>query len=128
MTGDEDTTNVASTPGPAIAPSPDAEPPPAVAPTPPRVSVRGAVMKGVRDAGDPLYKFLELIGGHLILIARAFSWLVRPPFRMQNYMDAAEYIGFGSLPIVLLVGASTGMVLSLQSVNAFRQFGLESFS
>jgi phospholipid/cholesterol/gamma-HCH transport system permease protein len=39
-----------------------------------------------------------------------------------------EYIGFGSLPIVLLVGAFTGMVMSLQSVNAFRQFGLESFS
>jgi phospholipid/cholesterol/gamma-HCH transport system permease protein len=32
------------------------------------------------------------------------------------------------LPIVLLVGAFTGMVMSLQSVNAFRQFGLESFA
>jgi phospholipid/cholesterol/gamma-HCH transport system permease protein len=29
---------------------------------------------------------------------------------------------------VLLVGMFTGMVMSLQSVNAFRQFGLESFS
>jgi phospholipid/cholesterol/gamma-HCH transport system permease protein len=29
---------------------------------------------------------------------------------------------------VLLVGAFTGMVMSLQSVNAFRQFGLEAFS
>jgi phospholipid/cholesterol/gamma-HCH transport system permease protein len=126
VTGEEDTTNVAA-PGPAIAPSPDAEPP-AAAPELPRATVRSAVMKGVRDAGSPVYKFLELIGGHLILIARAFSWLVRPPFRMQNYMDAAEYIGFGSLPIVLLVGAFTGMVMSLQSVNAFRQFGLESFA
>jgi phospholipid/cholesterol/gamma-HCH transport system permease protein len=39
-----------------------------------------------------------------------------------------EYIGFGSLPIILLVGAFTGAVMSLQSVNAFRQFGLESFA
>jgi phospholipid/cholesterol/gamma-HCH transport system permease protein len=31
-------------------------------------------------------------------------------------------------PIVVLVGAFTGMVMSLQSVHAFRQFGLESFS
>jgi phospholipid/cholesterol/gamma-HCH transport system permease protein len=38
------------------------------------------------------------------------------------------YFGFGSLPFVLLVGAFTGMVMSLQSVNAFRQFGLESFA
>jgi len=37
-------------------------------------------------------------------------------------------IGFGSLPIVLLVGGFTGMVMSLQSVYAFRQFGLESFA
>src|SRR2546428_761732 len=34
----------------------------------------------------------------------------------------------GSLPIVLLVGAFTGLVTSLQSVVAFSQFGLESFS
>ena len=35
----------------------------------------------------------------------------------QNYLEAVEYIGFGSLPIVLLVGAFTGMVMSLQSVE-----------
>ena len=29
---------------------------------------------------------------------------------------------------MLLVGAFTGMVMSLQSVYAFRQFGLESFA
>jgi phospholipid/cholesterol/gamma-HCH transport system permease protein len=68
------------------------------------------------------------VGGHLLLLARALSWLPRRPYRPQNYLDAAEYIGFHSLPIVLLVGAFTGMVLSLQSVFAFRQFGLESFA
>jgi phospholipid/cholesterol/gamma-HCH transport system permease protein len=136
VTGDEDTTNVAS---PVIAPvgPPVVSPPDAAAlgGVPPRPTepakpgeVRAAVWSGVKQAGAPLYRFLDLIGGHLILVARAFSWLVRRPFRAKNYLDAAEYIGFGSLPIVLLVGASTGMVLSLQSVNAFRQFGLESFS
>jgi phospholipid/cholesterol/gamma-HCH transport system permease protein len=123
-TGEADTTNVA----PAIAPSPDAEPPPSVAPEAPRERVRGAVLQGVRDAGAPLYSFFHIVGDHIILIARALSWLVRPPFRMQNYFDAAEYIGFASLPIILLVGASIGMVMSLQSVAAFRQFGLESVS
>ncbi|MBA3459771.1 MAG: ABC transporter permease [Deltaproteobacteria bacterium] len=61
-------------------------------------------------------------------MARALAWLPRRPFRGKNYLEAAEYIGFGSLPIVLLVGAFTGMVLSLQSVFAFRQLGFESFS
>jgi phospholipid/cholesterol/gamma-HCH transport system permease protein len=92
------------------------------------VSVAKAVGTGFRDAFAPIYRFLDMIGGHLILIGKALAWLPRRPFRGQNYLEAMVYIGFGSLPVVLLVGASTGMVMSLQSVNAFRQFGLESFA
>jgi phospholipid/cholesterol/gamma-HCH transport system permease protein len=129
--GDEETTNVAPVPPPPPkadeAPESDAvvqDKPAAL----PKASIGGAVWQGVKDAGSPVYRFLDLVGGHLILVGRAISWLPRRPFRGRNYLDAAEYIGFGSLPIVLLVGAFTGMVLSLQSIAAFRQFGLESFS
>lgn len=94
----------------------------------PKRSIGGAVLVGFKDAGTPIVRFLDVLGGHLILIGRALAWLPRRPFRAQNYLEAAEYIGFYSLPIVLLVGAFTGMVMSLQSVYAFRQFGLESFS
>jgi len=90
--------------------------------------VGDAVVAGVKDAGAPVMRFLDVVGGHLILVGRALAWLPRRPFRLKNYLDAADYIGFGSLPIVLLVGAFTGMVTSLQSVYAFSQFGLESFS
>jgi phospholipid/cholesterol/gamma-HCH transport system permease protein len=93
-----------------------------------RQTVGGAVLAGVRDAGAPVVRLLDAFGGHLILIGRALSWLPRRPYRFANYLDAAEFIGFGSLPIVLLVGFFTGAVTSLQSVSAFRQFGLESFS
>jgi phospholipid/cholesterol/gamma-HCH transport system permease protein len=108
-------------------------PPPAVEPAKPNghagaKTVGVAVLDGFKDAGAPVVRFLDLLGGHLMLIGRALTWLPRRPFRMANYLDAAEFIGFGSLPIVLLVGAFTGMVTSLQSVYAFRQFGLESFS
>jgi phospholipid/cholesterol/gamma-HCH transport system permease protein len=88
----------------------------------------GAVVQGIKDAGAPVVHFLDTFGGHLLLVGRALSWLPRRPFRLANYLEAGEYIGFASLPIVLLVGAFTGMVTSLQSVEAFRQFGLESFS
>ncbi len=91
-------------------------------------AVGGAVVRGIKDAGAPVVHFLDYFGSHLLLVGRALAWLPRRPFRLANYLDAAEYIGFGSLPIVLLVGAFTGMVTSLQSVDAFRQFGLESFS
>ena len=114
------------TPGPTLdePDEPDAPPPPKHATD----TVGGAVWVGVKDAGAPVLRFLDMVGGHLILVGRALSWLPRRPFRFANYLEAGEYIGFGSLPIVLLVGAFTGMVMSLQSVYAFRQFGLESFS
>jgi len=128
---DEDTTNVAPPPATEDAPVPGArgsQPEPPAAEPAPKESIPKAVWVGVRDAGMPAYRFLDMIGGHLIMIGRALSWLPRRPYRFSNYLEAMEYIGFGSLPIVLLVGAFTGAVMSLQSVNAFRQFGLESFS
>jgi phospholipid/cholesterol/gamma-HCH transport system permease protein len=97
-------------------------------PKPPAGSVGTAVADGIKGAAAPLFRFLDQLGNHLLLVARALSWLPRRPFRFANYLEAGEYIGFGSLPIVLLVGGFTGMVMSLQSVYAFRQFGLESFA
>jgi len=90
--------------------------------------VQGAVRSTLRDTFAPVYRFIETLGDHLTLCIRALSWLLRPPYRPANYLEAAEYIGFGSLPIVLLVGAFTGMVMSLQSVDAFRTFGLEEYA
>jgi phospholipid/cholesterol/gamma-HCH transport system permease protein len=87
-----------------------------------------AAGKGVRDAFSPAVGFLEIFGEHLILCARALAWLPRRPFRIANYLESAEYIGFGSLPIILLVGAFTGMVTSLQAISAFGQFGLEAYA
>ena len=94
----------------------------------PRGTVGRAVIQGVRDAFSPVVRLLDVLGEHLILCARALSWLPRRPFRLANYFEAAEYVGFGSLPIILLVGLFTGAVMSLQSVFAFRSFGLESLS
>ena len=108
-------------------PAPDPPAPPD-APPPTAVTAGRAIATGVRDAFAPGIRLLDLVGDHVILMVRAMSWLPRRPYRPANYLEAAEYIGFGSLPIVLLVGAFTGMVMSLQSVYAFRQFQLESFA
>lgn len=90
--------------------------------------VAGAVVDGFRDVLGPPARLIELVGDHLILLVRALSWLPRRPYRFSNYLDAGEYIGFGSLPIIILVGVFTGMVTALQMVDAFRVFGLESIS
>ncbi len=81
-----------------------------------------AVLDGVGQTFTPLVSSLRVISAHFVMLGRAIAWIVRPPYRPRNYLEAMEYIGVGSLPIVLLVGAFTGMVTALQSVIAFRQF------
>jgi phospholipid/cholesterol/gamma-HCH transport system permease protein len=103
-------------------------PPKDSAAPPPRIGVGRAVVGGVRDAFLPLVGVMELVGGHVILASKALGAIFRRPIRTGNYLDAAENIGFGSLPIILLVGLFTGMVTTLQSVYAFRPFGLESLA
>jgi len=93
-----------------------------------KVTVPGALWQGVKDTGAPVQRFLDMFGGHMIMMAKSLAWLPRRPYRPKNYLEAAEYIGFGSLPIVLLVGFFTGAVMSLQSIFAFKAFDLESFS
>ncbi len=91
-----------------------------------RDTVGRAVRTGFADAGRPLVRALEVLGGHLMLLGRALAALIRPPLRLRNHLEAMVYVGYQSLPIVLLVAAFTGMVMSLQLVNAFGQFGLKS--
>ena len=88
----------------------------------------GAVGVGLRESVAPLGRLVAAVGDHVLLFARAMSWLPRRPFRGGNYLEAGEYVGFGSLPIIVLVGAFTGMVTALQAVLAFSDFGLESFA
>jgi phospholipid/cholesterol/gamma-HCH transport system permease protein len=94
----------------------------------PRSGALAAIGLGVRDALHPGARFLDEVGGHLLLCGRALAWLPRRPIRWRTYLEALEYIGFGSLPIILLVGVFTGMVVSLQMVFAFKAFQLESLA
>jgi len=104
----------------------DDEPPHPVPTERPRVLRE--IGRGVLGAFAPVIKLIDAVGGHILMTVQALAWLPRPPYRVANYLEACVYIGFGSLPIVLLVGLFTGAVTALQSVTAFRDFGIESFS
>jgi phospholipid/cholesterol/gamma-HCH transport system permease protein len=77
---------------------------------------------------SPLVGFIRTVGDHMIMLGQCFYWLVRRPFRGRLFVDAMEYIGVGSLPIILLVGFFTGAVTSLQMVNAFRMLKAEAYA
>ncbi|MFH1674890.1 MAG: ABC transporter permease [Pseudomonadota bacterium] len=84
-----------------------------------------------------MLKFIEFIGrlgvtwikglGQIALFfLSAVTWMIRPPFRVQNIFKQMEFVGVNSLFVVLLTGTFTGMVLALQTYHGFRLFSAES--
>ncbi len=75
---------------------------------------------------DSLYRpfthALDSLGAYFYFIGQFFGWLVRPPYRLANMVDQMEFVGVGSLPIVLLVAFFTGAVFSLQTVDAAKLY------
>ncbi len=80
---------------------------------------------GVR-AMSPVRDILNEIGMFVILSVDAVSGLFRPPYRFLLWLQQMEFIGVGSLPIILLTSAFSGMVFTLQVVYAFATFDMES--
>lgn len=61
-----------------------------------------------------------------LLLFNAIFWALRPPYRIGLLLAQADFIGVGSLFIVLLTGLFTGLVFALQSSFAFAKFNAES--
>lgn len=74
---------------------------------------------------DPVLGVLDDIGATILLFVRAATWLVRPPFRVAQFLLAIEFIGAGSLFIAGLVGIFTGMAFTISTIVGFRQFSAE---
>lgn len=74
---------------------------------------------------DPVLDTLDDFGATLLLLLQSLSWIVRPPLRVAQILNAIEFIGAGSLFIAGLVGMFTGMAFTLSSIIAFRQFSAE---
>jgi phospholipid/cholesterol/gamma-HCH transport system permease protein len=75
----------------------------------------------------PIGFFAEL-GTIVNLIYQTLRWMIRPPYRFRQLIDAMEFIGVQSIFIVGLTGVFVGAVFGLQLVNALRLFGAESQS
>ena len=73
----------------------------------------------------PLLGAVAIFGQHIILLGRAFTWLFRRPFRLRLYLEQMEFIGVGSMPIIMLVGFFSGAVTALQAIMALAMFDQE---
>jgi phospholipid/cholesterol/gamma-HCH transport system permease protein len=94
-------------------------------PDDPRAQVTGVLGKVGGAIASPFLGFVTSFGEHMSLLGRACAWLVRPPFRLRLFLDQMEFIGVGSLPIILLVGFFSGAVSALQGVTALGIFNQE---
>jgi phospholipid/cholesterol/gamma-HCH transport system permease protein len=68
---------------------------------------------------------LDEVGTTMMLAFRALLWLVRPPYRIGQFLASMDFIGVQSLFIVSLTGTFSGMVFALQTVYGFRRFSAE---
>jgi len=74
---------------------------------------------------DPTIYWLDNLGNLITLTARTLVWLVRPPYRIGQFINAMDFIGVQSIFIVGLTGTFSGMVLALQMSHALAAFSAE---
>ena len=66
------------------------------------------------------------VGAATGLLGQAILSALRPPFLSPRLLFQQAYqIGVASIPVVVITGLFTGMVLALQSLDAFGRFGAE---
>ena len=106
---------VASQSGPNQAPA--AEPP----------SARARLLALGEIVGAPLKIPLGWLGERATMFGQSMAWLVRPPFRLKLFLEQMEFVGVGSLTIILLVGFFSGAVAAQQAIAALEIFGQERF-
>jgi phospholipid/cholesterol/gamma-HCH transport system permease protein len=95
-------------------------------PPEPPAATFGWVRAPFERVGAGVIGFFREAGEIAILAASAVFWGLRPPYRFSLLMAQIDFIGVGSLFIVLLTGLFTGLVFALQSSFAFAKFNAES--
>lgn len=84
-------------------------------------------ISSIENLGHWAMARVENTGNAVILAWDGVVNLFRTPFRWRVYLQQLEFIGVGSLVIVLLTGAFTGMVTAVQGVYAFKMFNAEGY-
>ncbi|MBP9106682.1 MAG: ABC transporter permease [Gemmatimonadaceae bacterium] len=73
----------------------------------------------------PAMYWLDNIGNIVSLTGQTLFWLIRPPYRLGQLLNAMEFVGLQSIFIVALTGTFSGMVITLQTPYALRAFSPE---
>jgi phospholipid/cholesterol/gamma-HCH transport system permease protein len=66
---------------------------------------------------------IQTVQDYVFFSAQAVANFFRKPFYFADMVQQADFIGVGSLPIVVLTGFFTGAVLAVQASNTLERFG-----
>jgi phospholipid/cholesterol/gamma-HCH transport system permease protein len=77
--------------------------------------------------GAPARHVLGYFGEHTLMLGESIKWLFRRPFRLRLFLEQMQFVGVGSLPIILLVGFFSGAVAAQQAIAALEIFRQERF-
>ena len=69
--------------------------------------------------GRQTISVFEGVGRASMLFIETCVWIFRPPYRINQLFKAMEFVGVGSLFIVLLTGVFTGAVFALRERALF---------
>ena len=83
-------------------------------------------VRALRFVGQAVLGFLSETGEILIMLGQLARQAVVPPYRLGLLLQQMEFVGIGSLFIIMLTGLFTGMVFTVQSVVALERVGMES--
>lgn len=73
--------------------------------------------------GKFILEIIHMSGKMSILFYETVKGVFKPPFRFKLFIKQIEFIGYKSIPIIILTGLFTGMVFSLQSYKGLNNFG-----
>lgn len=83
-------------------------------------------MAWVSGLGQRAAAWVAECGRVLLLLGQTFRWTLRRPYRFSLLLQQCLHVGVYSIPVVIITGGFTGMVLALQTASAFRLFGAEN--
>jgi phospholipid/cholesterol/gamma-HCH transport system permease protein len=83
-------------------------------------------MKVLSDVGRGTIGFLDYVGSYAQLTAESATFIGRLRIRFKETIAQASILGVQSTVIVLLTSLFTGMVISLESANSAKSYGVSS--
>ena len=96
--------------------------------TPSTSSRPNKLVTTVEGFGNICIRYADALKKFVILFGQMLVATVRPPYRFKQLLIAMEFVGFGSMFIILLAGFSCGAILAYQCAYAFGMFGAEAMT